>query len=167
MLHDLTLSKNIRSFSICPENLTGEKGKGGATPLEEGSARDAARDLGTGWKVNPYIVMPGRSTFVLADIKGQGAIKHFWITDSAEDPRQLILRIYFDDAKAPQVECPLSDFFCNANYKEYRQLTSLPICYNPGKAMNCYFEMPYFKSFRVEIENLGENNANIYYQNDD
>ena len=29
-------------------------------PLEQGSARHAARDLGTGWKVNPYIVMqPG------------------------------------------------------------------------------------------------------------
>ena len=74
MLHNLTLSENIRSFSVSPENLTGEKGKGGMTPLEEGSAREAARDLGTGWKVNPYIVMPGHTSFVLADIKGQGAI---------------------------------------------------------------------------------------------
>lgn len=166
MLHNLTLSENIRSFSVSPENLTGEKGKGGMTPLEEGSAREAARDLGTGWKVNPYIVMPEHTSFVLADIKGQGAIKHFWITDSAQDPRQLILRIWFDGAAAPQVECPLSDFFCNANYKEYRQLTSLPICYNPGKAMNCYFEMPYFKGFRIEIENQGDGDANIYYQID-
>ena len=39
--------------SVCPENRTGEKGRGGATPLEQGTARNAARDLGTGWKVNP------------------------------------------------------------------------------------------------------------------
>ena len=40
--------------SVCPENITGEKGKGGMTPLEQGTAYNAARDLGTGWKVNPY-----------------------------------------------------------------------------------------------------------------
>lgn len=27
MLNNLTTKKNIRAFSICPENLTGEKGK--------------------------------------------------------------------------------------------------------------------------------------------
>lgn len=29
MLSDLTTKKNIRTFSVSPENLTGEKGKGG------------------------------------------------------------------------------------------------------------------------------------------
>lgn len=32
--------------------------------------------------------------------------------------------------------------------------------------MNCYFEMPYFRGFRVEIENLGISSAQIYYQLD-
>lgn len=44
---------NAKSRSICPENFTGEPGKGGMCPLEEGSARAAARDLGTGWKTIP------------------------------------------------------------------------------------------------------------------
>ena len=37
------------SRSISPENFTGEKGNGGMCPLEEGAAKRAARDLGTGW----------------------------------------------------------------------------------------------------------------------
>lgn len=49
-----------------------------------GSASHAARELGQGWKVNPYLVAQAGETVVLADIKGQGAIKHFWITDSAK-----------------------------------------------------------------------------------
>lgn len=30
MLNNLTTKKNFRTFSISPENLTGEKGKGGS-----------------------------------------------------------------------------------------------------------------------------------------
>lgn len=166
MLNNLTLKKNVRSFSVSPENPTGEKGKGAVATLENGSARNAARELGQGWKVNPYIVMQAGQTAVLADIKGQGAIKHFWITDNAKFGRYLILRIFFDGNEKPSVNVPLSDFFCNADYNEYRQISSLAVCYNPRKGMNCYFEMPYFTGFRVEIENTGPDNVSVYYQID-
>ena len=54
MLNSLIYKRNsVRSFSISPENLSGEKGKGGMAV--EGSASGAARELGQGWKVNPYI----------------------------------------------------------------------------------------------------------------
>ena len=89
MLNQLTVKKDIRSFSVSPENMTGEKGKGGMAV--EGSAASCARELGQGWKVNPFLVCQGGETVVLADIKGQGAIKHFWLTDStnAADPADL------------------------------------------------------------------------------
>ena len=164
MLNSLTQKKAITTFSVSPENLTGEKGKGGMAVI--GSASHAARELGQGWKVNPYLVSQPGETKILADVKGQGAIKHFWITDSAKAGRLLILRIYFDGHENPAVEAPLSDFFCNADYTEYRQLSSLAICFNPNRGMNCYFEMPYFKSFRVEIENIGTAPCHIYYQID-
>ena len=164
MLNNLTTKKDIRTFSVCPENLTGEKGKGGMAVT--GTASNCARDLGQGWKVNPFIVLKGKETAVLADIKGQGAIKHIWITDSAAKGRLLILRIYFDGHKNPAVEAPLSDFFANAEHTEYRQLSSLAMCFNPGRGMNCYFEMPYFKSFRIELENIDERDCNVYYQID-
>jgi hypothetical protein len=132
----------------------------------EGSASYCARELGRGWKVNPYLVsQPGEKT-VLADVRCQGSIKHIWITDSAKAGRLLILRIYFDGHENPAVEAPLSDFFCNADYSEYRQLSSLAVCVNPKRGMNCYFEMPFYSSFRVEIENIGADPCNIYYQID-
>ena len=166
MLNNLTIKRNIRTFSVCAENPTGARGQGGMATIEQGSAGNAARELGVGWKVNPYVVLEGGKTAVLADICGQGAIKHFWITDISDYGRQLILRIYFDGQKRPSVEAPLSDFFASADYTEYRQINSLAICVNPYKGMNCYFEMPYFKGFRVEVENTGENVANVYYQID-
>ena len=166
MMHSLTLKKDIRSFSISPENPTGGKGMGGRAEIGEGSASYAARDLGQGWKVNPYIVLDGRGSAVLADVRGEGAIKHFWITDSSEYGRQLILRIWFDGQKNPAVCAPLTDFFASADDRDYRQINSLAICFNPRKGMNCYFEMPYRKGFRMEIENIGEKAAKIFYQID-
>ena len=165
MLNNLTLKKNIRTFSLSAENPTGEKGKGGMAVT--GSASHEARELGQGWKVNPFVVVGSGETAVLADVKGQGAIKHIWITDSSVRGRLMILRIYFDGAKNPSVECPLSDFFCNANYIEHRQLSSLCVCVNPNRALNCYFEMPYRKGFRIEIENTDTlRHSNVYYQID-
>ena len=166
MLNNLTLKKEIRTFSVSPENRTGAKGAGGMATLETGSAAAAARDLGQGWKVNPYLVLEGGTTAVLADVRGEGAIKHFWITDNSQHGRRLMLRIYFDGQESPAVHAPLSDFFANADNRDYRQISSLAMCYNPGKGMNCYFEMPYFKSFRVEVENLGASAAKVYYQID-
>lgn len=165
MLEGLTTKKNIRTFSISPENPTGKKGMGAMA--EEGSASYNARELGKGWKINPYIVLKGKTKAVLADVCGQGAIKHFWITDASEGTgRYLILRIYFDGQKNPAVCVPLSDFFCGANDKNYKQVSTLPICFNPRKGLNCYFEMPYFKSFRMELENIGPFDFNVYYQVD-
>ena len=164
MLHELTLKKDVRTFSITPENLTGEKGKGGMAV--EGTASAAARELGQGWKVNPYIKIEGNTKVDLANINGQGVIKHIWITDSSPAGRLLILRIYFDGHNKPAVEAPLSDFFAAANYKEYRQLTSLSMCVNPARGLNCYFEMPYRTGFRVELENISEDTFNVYYQID-
>lgn len=54
-LGNLYRLSNAKTRSISPENFMGEKGKGGMATLEEGSAAYVARELGQGWKVNPYI----------------------------------------------------------------------------------------------------------------
>jgi len=67
-----------RTFSISPENFTGEKGKGAMAV--QGSASAAASELGQGWKVNPFVVIEPGKTFTLADIQTHGAIQHIWMT---------------------------------------------------------------------------------------
>lgn len=94
-MNDLTKVKKAKTRSICAENPTGEPGMGGRCPLEEGIARNAARDLGTGWKVNPYIRIPAKATWTLADIDGQGVINHIWLTPTGSW-RDLIIRFYWD-----------------------------------------------------------------------
>ncbi len=163
MLQSLTKKKNIKTFSVSPENFTGEKGKGGMAT--DGTGAEPARDLGIGWKVSPSVRIPAGETFTLADIKGMGAIKHMWITYAAKAPRDLILRFYWDGKKNPSVEVPLGDFFASAT-GEYRQISSIPVCVNPRSGLNCYWEMPYRKGFVATIENRSFEDITVYYQLD-
>ena len=156
------VSQNV-TRSISPENLTGEPGMGARTPLEAGSARNAARDLGDGWKVNPYLIVAPGEDRLLADIKGPGAIKHIWLTPGTGDWRNLILRFYWDDSAVPSVECPVGDFFA-CGWGEYAQISSLAVCLNPGRAFNCYWTMPFHTRARVTIENRTGGDVNVYYQ---
>ena len=111
MFNDLTRPLGRISRSISPENITGEPGMGARTPLEQGSARHAARDLGDGWKVNPYTVVQPGETVVMADIAGMGVIRHIWCTVTGKW-RNSILRMYWDGQEQPSVETPIGDFFC-------------------------------------------------------
>ena len=155
---------NARTRSISPENYTGEPGKGGMCPLEKGFAKNAARELGTGWKVNPFIVIEPKSTFEIADIDGPGIINHIWLTPTKRW-RNTILRIYWDVQENPSVECPIGDFFC-MGWNEYAQISSLAVCVNPGSAFNCYWQMPFKSHCRMTLENIAEEPVVIYYQID-
>lgn len=164
MLNELSKLKNIKSRSISAENFTGEKGKGGMAT--EGTGAICARDLGRGWKVSPSIVINGGDTTVLADISTMGAVKHIWMTDSLRKSRALILRIYYDNALCPSVEVPLSDFFACTEYSDFAPLNSLAVCVNPRCALNCYWEMPFRKNFKMTLENTTSENITVYYQID-
>ena len=155
-------TSNAKSFSISPENLTGEKGKGGMAV--EGVASRAAADLGRGWKVNPFVIIEPKKTFTLAEITGQGAIQHIWMTPTG-NWRYSIIRMYWDDEKDPSVEVPVGDFFA-MGWGKYAPLSSLAICVNPGSAFNSYWPMPFRKKARLTMENLDEQPMRLYYQID-
>ena len=72
---NLARLSDAQTRSISPENFTGEKGQGGRATLDQGLAAHAARDLGQGWKVSPYIHIKPKQTYTLADIQGPGAIQ--------------------------------------------------------------------------------------------
>ena len=161
-MDELTMMRDFETRSISPENRTGDKGMGGRTPLENGTAKGAARDLGTGWKVNPYLHIAPGETLELANMQGPGAITHIWLTPTGVWRNQII-RFYWDDSDVPSVECPLGDFFA-CGWGRYAPVNSLAVCVNPGSAFNCYWTMPFRKNCRITLENRNEEQVTIYYQ---
>lgn len=166
---NLSRLSNAKTYSISPENYSGEKGKGAmADPVKDkdkenqANAWRAARDLGKSWKVNPFMVIKPKQTVTIAEINGSGAIQQIWMTPTG-NWRFSIIRMYWDDEKEPSVECPIGDFFASA-YNSYAQLSSLAVCVNPGRAFNCYWKMPFRKKAKITIENIDDENLTLYYQ---
>jgi len=153
---------NAKTFSISPENPTGGKGKGAMAT--EGTAAREARDLGQGWKVNPYIIIQPNQTATLAEISGQGAVQHIWMTPTG-NWRYSIIRMYWDNEKEPSVEVPAGDFFA-MGWGKYSPLSSLAICVNPGSAFNSYWPMPFRTKAKITMENLDSQAMRLYYQID-
>jgi D-arabinan exo alpha-(1,3)/(1,5)-arabinofuranosidase (non-reducing end) len=159
---NLSRLSRAKTRSISPENFNGEKGKGAMST--DGPAAKAARDLGQGWKISPYIVIEPGKTFTLAEIKGPGAIQHIWMTPTGHF-RFSIFRIYWDGESEPSLEVPVGDFFA-CGWGKFAPVSSLAVCVNPGSAFNCYWEMPFRKSCKVTMENLDEERMVLYYQID-
>src|SRR5687768_732683 len=173
-LGNLSRLSNAVTRSISPENFTGAKGKGGtADPSLDSGKRNvanswyAAKDLGKGWKVNPFIEIRSGETITIAEIEGPGAIQHIWMTPTG-NWRFSILRFYWDDEKEPSVEVPVGDFFGMA-FNEYAPLNSLAVTVNPGSAFNCYWVMPFRKRCKITMQSLythPNDVVRVYYQVD-
>lgn len=166
---NLSRLSDAQTRSISPENFTGEKGKGGmADPVKDKDKKNAAnswyqaRDLGVGWKVNPYIKIAPNDTFTLAYMEGPGAVQHIWMTVGG-NWRFSTLRFYWDDETTPSVEVPTGDLF-GMGWNQYAPLNSLAVIVNPGSAFNCYWKMPFRKKCRITMENRNSEPINVYYQ---
>ena len=159
-LGNLARLSSAQTRSISPENFSGAKGQGGMAT--EGTGAYAARDLGQGWKISPSIrIAPGECR-TLGTIEGEGAIQQIWMTPTGRW-RNSILRVYWDGAEQPSVECPVGDFFA-CGWQRYAQLSSLAVCVNPGSGLNCYWEMPFRKGCTITMTNQGDEEMTLYYQ---
>jgi len=169
---NLSRLSDAKTRSISPENFTGEKGKGGmADPVKSKGQRNVAnaaeqsRDLGQGWKVNPFIIINQGETITIAEMEGPGAIQHIWMTPTG-NWQFSVIRFYWDDEKEPSIEVPAGAFFGMA-WNEYAPLNSLAVTVNPGSAFNCYWKMPFRKKCRITMENINTADAmRLYYQVD-
>jgi len=118
----------------------------------------------TGGNRDALTIAPGQ-TAVLAEIKGPAAIHHIWMTISAEAfyGRKLVLRMYWDGEDNPSVEAPLGDFFAVGHGLE-RNLNSIPIVRSSeGRALNCYWYMPFRWSAKITVTNEGSRAVNSFY----
>ncbi len=158
-LGGLPMLSKARTRSICAENPTGEKGKGGmavpdpADPSLPHSA--AATDLGQGWKVRPFLKVAAGETVTLMDVDGPGVIQHIWMTTETNwhgHGRACVLRFYWDDEEAPSVEVPMTDFFA-VGHDLFARVNSLAVVVNPTSALNCYWPMPFRKHARITFTN--------------
>ncbi len=167
---NLSRLSDAKTRSISPENFTGGKGKGGmADPVTDkdkrnvANAANEARDLGKGWKVNPFIIININETITIAEIDGPGAIQQIWMTPTG-NWQFSIIRFYWDDEKTPSIEAPVGAFFGMA-WNEYAHLNSLAVTVNPGSAFNCYWKMPFRKKCKITMENINDKEPmRLYYQ---
>ncbi len=155
-LNTLPLLTDCKTRSVCAENPTGEKGKGGMAipnPSESkpAAAGRAADDLGQGWKVRPFLRINAGETATLMDVDGSGVIQHVWMAAETWN-RSQILRFYWDSEETPSIEVPAPDFFA-VGHEQVARVNSLAVVVNPQNALNCYWPMPFRKHARVTFTN--------------
>lgn len=114
-----------------------------------------------------FIPIPAGETVDLASLSGPGIIKHIWLTLNTKDPfirRNAVIRMYWDGETHPSVESPLGDFFGQGWGEEYN-FASLPLAAAPknGRALNCYFPMPFGDGARITIENQSDLDITSFY----
>ena len=116
--------------------------------------KTAAEELGVGWKISPAVIIKSKSEHIIADIDGEGSIRHMWMTCTPDKWRSLLIKIYWDDCEHPSVYVPLGDFFCNG-WCERANVNSMPVAVNPAGGFNSYWQMPFKKHAKIVVENIG------------
>ena len=120
-----------------------------------------------------WMDIPGGETRVIADIAGCGIIRHIWCTHwtgdavGKDDPlalRKLLLRIWWDGEDTPSVQAPLGDFF-GMPFARHQNFSSAAFSMGPedGRAMNCWWPMPFRTGARIELQSLGDGATHFYY----
>jgi hypothetical protein len=147
----------LESYSISFENPTGAKGKGGT----------AASPLGVGRKGLPAKILAPKEEVLLADIKGNGTIRHIWMTTFSNPVvlRSGVIRIYWDGQEHPSVEVPWGDFFGFA-HGFTPAFESAVHSVGERAGMNFWLPMPFTKSAKVTFVNDATVPVPLFYQID-
>lgn len=120
-------------------------------------------------------------TATYASLDGPGCIKRIWITlgrpagsgrsiDPRSKPirmmqtRKIILRIYFDGAETPNVEAPIGDFFGVMHGLDFYPINTPFVAVKEHNGYECFFEMPFAKSARIEVVNAPDASNSFYIQ---
>lgn len=95
----------------------------------------------------------GRKEYVMADLKGPGAVVRIW----SANPMGTI-RFYFDGESKPRLEEKTADLLLGkvAPYTD-------PIAYIAAQGANIYFPFPYAKSLKITLENDKNEWPSLYY----
>ena len=174
ILDDLAKPQDGRSMRSTSTMRVGENRRVGQEKLNPRAEPRGDLDEQSNW--DNFRVAPG-ATHVLLDERGPGVITHIWITFLGPEPQEwaktgsanhqeMLLRMFWDGNPRPAVEAPLGDFFANC-FGQRREVISLPVLVEDGDAYNCYWQMPFRKSARIEITNQSEKPISLLYYNID
>ncbi|MDO8681874.1 MAG: DUF2961 domain-containing protein [Armatimonadota bacterium] len=146
---------------------------GGLTKVRKARTLRASSWAVDGRNRDSWDIPLGKSV-VLADLKGPGCITHIWMTQNRPGVlRNAVLKFYWDDEEEPSVLVPLGDFFC-MGHGIINSFQSLPFTVSVNEALekkfgtpaafNCYLQMPFRKSARIELENqASEKHVQYFY----
>lgn len=114
--------------------------------------------------------IPANTRQSVINLDGPGCIRHLALVTrdtrtSLNVSRDMILRLYFDDAEVPQVEAPFGDFFGVMHGQGWYPIDTHVLSVLPWGGMNSYFPMPFARNARIEFE-AGPNSGHIYLQVD-
>jgi hypothetical protein len=151
------LDTGLVSRSISFENPTGKPGEGGK----------AASPLGVGRKGSAYREVKPGETVPLCDLDGPGTIRHIWLTveNRPENMRGVVLRAYWEGQEHPSIECPVGDFFGNAQGKIVTYGSAVHSSSSSG-GMNIWLPMPFVKHARFTVTNETPKKTFLFYQMD-
>ena len=159
---NLSRLSHAKTRSISPENLTGEKGKGGMATV--GTGAEAARDLGQGWKISPSVKIEPKKVFTLAEIQGPGAIQHIWMTPTGNF-RFSIVRIYWDGESTTFGRGARRGSLCLRLGKIRSSLIAGRVC-EPRQWAQFLLANALPQVRKLTLENLDDVPMTIYYQID-
>ena len=94
-----------------------------------------------------------RVEYVMADLKGPGAVVRVWSANPAGT-----IRFYFDGEKTPRIQEKMADLL-----KGKVRPFSDPLSYMASMGTNLYFPFPYAKSLKVTVDNTEENRGRYVY----
>jgi hypothetical protein len=146
---------NISTRWASAENWKGEKGKGG---MKNG-----------GRKGSPCYTLKSGNTQILAESQNSsGIIRRIWITIDKRNSKMLRgiqIEMFWDGATTPAVSAPLGDFF-GQGLGEMRSFENEFFSSPEGRSFNCYFEMPFRKSMKVQVKNSTDEDVTMFYEID-
>ncbi len=124
------------------ENPTGDPGEGGLS--------------NNGAKGSPSRYVESGEEVTLLDAHGGGVVRKIWMAldryTEREAMRSLSVRMYWDGAKEPAVDCPIGEFFGHGTGRVAAfdsALASSP----EGRSLNCFIPMPFYKSAKITFYN--------------
>jgi len=144
------------------------------TPLYERRAGKSQRS--SSWDQSggnrDFIVIDAGQSTVIAQMQGPGAVRHIWMTIASEDRyslRKTLIRAWWDNEENPSIDSPIGDFFgvghgVASHYSSaLLNMTTTQDVIETKAAMNCFFEMPFRQSGRIEVVNECEHAIILYF----